>query len=64
MTLRDALRTSGWEVFEDLQHEKWNTTDLLNSVLEGESPQWLDAECTVTQGVIIDASGDELSEVK
>lgn len=64
MTLRNALNKSGWESFKNLQNEEWNTTDLLNSIEAGESPQWLDAECTVSQDIIIDASGDELSEVK
>jgi hypothetical protein len=64
MQLRTALAISGWENFKNLQNEEWNTTDLLNSIEPGESLQWLDAECTVTQDVIIDASGDELSEVK
>jgi hypothetical protein len=64
MTLRNALKRSGWEAFENLQNEEWDTTDLLNSIEAGESPEWLDAECTVTRNVIVDASGDELSRAK
>ena len=63
MILRDALKKSGWENFGNGQNEEWNVTDLLNEILPGESKNWLDAECTVTQDVILDASGDELMEL-
>ena len=62
MTLRDALLTSGWEAFENSQHEAWNITDLLNEFPAGESA-WLDAECVMTQEVIIDNEGDELRRI-
>ena len=63
MTLRDALKLSGWEVFQNSQNEKWNTTDLLNTIQPGESPQWLDAEVlAIGAGYIIDCAGDELIE--
>lgn len=64
MTLREALRRSGWEVFQNNQNERWNTTDLLNEILPGESPKWLDATCVISGDTIIDASGDELTEVR
>ena len=65
MILREALKRKGWEVFENEQKERWNTTDLLNQVLLGESPEWLDAEVqAVGDDYIIDNCGDELREVK
>ena len=61
MTLRQALRQSGWDNFT-CNGESWNTSDLLNEVLEGESPAWLDAECEIYRNMIIDAQGDTLRE--
>lgn len=63
MILRDALIHMGWEVFEDEQGERWNTTDLLNEILPGESPTWLDGGCIISGDTIIDKYG-ELYEVK
>ena len=63
MKLRTALQFSGWETFQNTQGEKWNTTDLLNTILQGESPEWLDAEVlAIGAGYIIDCSNDELTE--
>ena len=64
MKLRDALKEKGWEIFVNTNNEAWNTSDLLLQVLEGESPKWLDAECTVGSDYIIDCFGDELTEKK
>lgn len=62
-TLRTALKESNWEAFSNTQNEEWNTSDLLNEFVEGES-EWLDGECTVCEdGTIIDKDGDELSEI-
>jgi len=64
MKLRTALQQSGWDSFENSQHESWNVTDLLNTILPGESPNWLDAECDVHEDSIIDNGNDILTEVK
>ena len=63
MILRDALQKMGWENFKNHQNEEWNVTDLLNTILPGESPQWLDAECTISGLEIIDCENDTLIEV-
>lgn len=62
MKLRDALKKSGWENFKNSQNEEWNVPDLLNEFPEGDSPEWLDQECTVTRG-IIDNFNDELKAI-
>ena len=62
MTLREALKVSGWEAFRDEDGESWNTDDLLNS----DESQWLDSECTVTRDgdVIIDCFSSEHTELR
>lgn len=60
MKLREALKKSGWESFKNSQNEEWNITDLLNEFPEGDSPEWLDRECTITKNGIIDCFKDEL----
>ena len=63
MTLRDALKKSGWDAFRNLQNEEWNVSDLLNEVLENESQEWLDRDCSVVDNGIIDCHDDLLSEI-
>ena len=61
ITLRQALRQAGWESFTGCG-ESWNVSDLLNEVLAGDSPEWLDAEAEIYGDYIIDAQGDTLRE--
>lgn len=63
MKLRYALIKSKWNSFQNNQKEKWNVTDLLNEILDGQSPEWLDKECYITNDSIIDCHNEELIKI-